>query len=382
MEMKDEIKKLARFEEKHYPFFSIYLNTKWGDEQQRERIRLFIKNQMKKAYEQLRSNEGLERLFGEDQKQIERYIEGLVRQNYEEGVNGLVIFSSRSAKTFLTYPSIIPFENQFFISETPVLRPLVKLASQYHNTLVVMVETDSAKLFEISLEGMAEERSIESYVPGRHDQGGWAQMRYQRHIKYHMDRHHSEVADHLTALFDTGKWEKIVVIGQDRILANFKAFLPERVRRHIVDSFSIDFSQNRSEIFEMVFKRLIEKDREDVAQQINELLEKAFKRGKAIFGLNGTLEAINSGQVHTLYLLSSLSLAGGKCVICGTLIPIQTSSILNCPLCKGEIKSVDLVEEMIKSVIRLDGDVKWSDDNDVLKDNDGVGVSLRFPISV
>ena len=54
MDMRSEIKKLARMEEGPYPFLSLYLNTKWNDEQQRERIRLFTKNQLKKGYDQLK----------------------------------------------------------------------------------------------------------------------------------------------------------------------------------------------------------------------------------------------------------------------------------------------------------------------------------------
>ncbi len=38
MDMRSEIKKLARIEDGQYPFLSLYLNTKWDDEQQRERI--------------------------------------------------------------------------------------------------------------------------------------------------------------------------------------------------------------------------------------------------------------------------------------------------------------------------------------------------------
>lgn len=379
--MKSEIKKLAHIEEGTSPFISVYLNTKWSDEQQRERIRLFIKNQFKRYYDKSQNKEEWQRHFLEDQKQIEKYVEGLVRQNYEEGVNGLAIFSRSATKTFLTYPSTIPFENEFFVSESPILKPLTKLSSQYQNTLVVMVETDSAKLLEISLEGLGEEISIESYVPGRHDQGGWAQMRYQRHIKYHMDRHHSEVANHLINLFDSGKWKRMVIIGQDRIVANFKNFLPERITQQIADTFSMDFSQGRSEILEKVFIRLVDKEREDINNQIKDLMEKAYKKGMANFGLNGSLDAINAGQVHTLFILTSFSLIGGKCSKCGTLLPSFNPEISRCPLCKGMIKSVDLAEEMIKSVIRQDGDVKWADENNILKDYDGVGVSLRFPLS-
>ena len=383
MDMRNEIRKLAHLEENSYPFLSLYLNTKWDDEQQRERIRLFTKNQFKRAFEQLKDREVWRNAFVKDQQQIEKYVEGLVRHVYNEEMNGIAIFSCSGSGTFLTYPSIISFENECFISDLPILRPLVRLSSQYHNTLVVMVDTDSARLFEVSLEGLMAESSIESYVPGRHDQGGWAQMRYQRHIKDHMDKHHKEVAEQLTELFDSGKWKRVVLIGQDRILSNFKVFLPERVKQQITDSFSIDFSEERSKVLRRVFERLLQKEKEEVNHQIQALKERTPQGGLVTLGLNPTLEALNAGQVHTLYLVTSFAFSGGKCRQCGSLVLTYSpsGSFIPCPICKGEVKVLDLGEEMMRLVLRQDGEVKWVEENDVLKEHDGLCASLRFRLS-
>jgi peptide chain release factor subunit 1 len=224
------------------------------------------------------------------------------------------------------------------------------------------------------------EFSIESYVPGRHDQGGWAQMRYQRHIKDHMDKHHKEVAEQLTELFDSGKWKRVVLIGQDRIIANFRAFLPERIKQQIADAFSIDFSEERSKVLKRLFERLLQKERQEVSRQIEELKERTPKGGLSTFGLNATLEALNGGQVQTLYLLTSFSHSGGKCRQCGVFVQISSTGdpSPHCPLCKGEIRIVKLGEEMTRSAPPQDGDVKWVEENSILKESDGVGASLRF----
>jgi hypothetical protein len=87
MDMKAEIKKLARIGEGPYPFLSLYLDTKWDHEQQRERIRLFIKNELKRIYDQVKDR-SRQKAFIEDQKQVEKYVEGLVRRATNEEVNG------------------------------------------------------------------------------------------------------------------------------------------------------------------------------------------------------------------------------------------------------------------------------------------------------
>lgn len=377
MELRSEIKKLARIEEGPSPFLSLYLNTRWDSEQQRERIRLFTKNQLKKGIDQLKGKEDHRKAYLEDQDRIERFVEGLIRRSHDEGIDGMAIFSCSGTHTFLTYPSIMPFENSFFISDLPVLQPFVRLSSQYQNTLAVMVETDSAKLFELSLEGLLAESSIESYVPGRHDQGGWAQMRYQRHIRDHRDKHHKEVSEQLTDLFDTGKWKRVVLIGQDRTLANFKSFLPERVKQQMTDTFSMDFSEERSMVLRRIYDRLFQREKEKVFRKIEELRERASQRGRALFGLNGVLEGLNNGQIQTLYISDSLKAQGRKCIRCGALF-LLLSAPPSCPRCKGDAREVDLGEEMIRSVLRQDGEVKWAGENLLLKENDGVGASLRF----
>jgi len=380
MDMRSEIKKLAQRGETPYPFLSLYLNTKWDDEQQRERIRLFTKNQMKKVYDQFKNREDCRDFLIKDQKQIEKYVEGLIRRVHNEEMNGTAIFSCSGTGTFLTYLSVVPYENECFASDLPILRPLVRLSSQYHHTLVVMVDTDSARLFEVSLEGLVAESSIENYVPGRHDQGGWAQMRYQRHIKDHMDKHHKEVAELLTELFDSGKWKRVVLIGQDRILANFKAFLPERIKQHVSDFFSMDFLEERSKVLRRVFERLLQKEKEEVNHQIQTLKEKSPQSGLATLGLNSTLEALNAGQVHSLYLSASFASPGGRCRRCDSLVLTHRAgdSSIPCPLCKGELKVVDLGEEMMKSALRQDGEVKWVEKSDVMKECGGVCASLRY----
>ena len=129
MDMRNEIGKLAHLEENSLPFLSLYLNTKWDDEQQRERIRLFTKNQFKRAFEQFKGREVWTNALIKDQQQIEKYVEGLVRHVYNEEMNGIAIFCRSGSGTFLTYPSIISFENECFISDLPVLPPRSTLFS-------------------------------------------------------------------------------------------------------------------------------------------------------------------------------------------------------------------------------------------------------------
>jgi peptide subunit release factor 1 (eRF1) len=205
-------------------------------------------------------------------------------------------------------------------------------------------------------------------------------MRYQRHIEDHRHRHHREVAEHLVELFDSGHWKRIVLIGQDHTIANFKALLPERIKQNLTDSFPMDFSEERSKVLKRLFERLLQRERERVNDEVHAVVEKAPQGGLATLGLPGVLEALSRGQIHTLYLLTSFFQPGGKCTRCQVLIPISSpeGTSTPCPLCKDETRGVDLGEEMTRSVLRQDGEVKWVNESPLLGEHDGVGASLRF----
>jgi peptide subunit release factor 1 (eRF1) len=137
----------------------------------------------------------------------------------------------------------------------------------------------------------------------------------------------------------------------------------------------MDFSEERSKVIMRILDRLLQKEKEEVGRQIQGITERALKMGMATLGLNETLEALHRGQVHTLYLLAKTPLPGGKCVSCRSYLPDSSGP---CPLCKGVTKSVDLGEEVIRLALRQDSEVKLVEDNPILKENQGIGASLRF----
>jgi len=375
MDPKKEIRALAKIPETNYPFISLYLNTKWEDEKQRERVRLFVKNELKKAKKIVRDDEEIRKSLQSDSEKIQRYIDGVIQRTFDEGVNGIAIFACSGIDTFIIFRSSIPFRNQFTVSSRPSLRQLVQISDEYRTAIAVMVDTDRAKIFEMSLGEIHSESQIESYVPGRHEQGGWSQMRFQRHIREHMHQHHKGVAEQLVKLFDDERCDNIVLIGQEHILATFRALLPERVREKIKGELSAEFEEESSSLAQKVIEYLHGEYLKTEDSIIEGLLETALARGAAIVGLRDTIEAINRGQVHRLILDKDLKRQGWQCTKCLALGEITT---LSCPFCNSGIETIDLAEEMIRSVINRDGEVDMVKHTHKLSKYDGVGAMLRF----
>ncbi len=78
------------------------------------------------------------------------------------------------------------FENTFVVAETPLLRPLAELGELAPTTLVMFIDTESARLVVVTPAGAGEELELRGDVPGRRSRRGWAQLaqsRYQRQIQ-------------------------------------------------------------------------------------------------------------------------------------------------------------------------------------------------------
>ena len=375
MDTKKEIRALAKIPETDYPFISLYLNTKWEDEKQRERVRLFVKNELKEAKKMVKDDEKIRKSLQRDSEKIQRYIDGVIQRTFDEGVNGIAILACSGIDAFIIFRSSIPFRNQFTVSSRPSLRQLVQISDEYRTAIAVMVDTDRAKIFEMSLGEILLESQIESYVPGRHEQGGWSQMRFQRHIREHMHQHHKGVAEQLVKLFDDERCDNIVLIGQEHILATFRALLPERVREKIKGELSAEFDEESSSLAQKVIEYLHGEYLKTEDSIIEGLLETALARGAAIVGLRDTIEAINRGQVHRLVLDKDLKRQGWQCTKC---LALGETTTLSCPFCNSGIETIDLAEEMIRSVINRDGEVDMVKHTHKLSKYDGVGAMLRF----
>src|SRR5439155_23874897 len=142
----------------------------------------------------------------------------LEHSGWDGGARGLAIFVSNARDLFEVFKVAELVGSAVAIEATPYLEPLVVLAPS-RAVCVALVERDRARIFcgdEAALEEIVDERDED--VPGRHDQGGWSQPRYQRHIEDHVDRHLGDVGAKLLDLYKEGRVERLVIGCTEELL--------------------------------------------------------------------------------------------------------------------------------------------------------------------
>lgn len=371
----ERLEALGRLRSATSSVVSVYLNTRWADEHQRERVRIFLKNELGRARQA-----GAGNVDRDDLAWIESEGQELVEQRRFPDAGGVALFTCRALGLREIVPVHMSFEDAFVVAETPFLRPLMHAMESAPGALVVFVDTESARFIPLSPAGVGEEVRLENNVPGHHRQGGWAllaQSRYQRHILDQRGRHFEAVAESLAQLFKEPGVRRIVVAGEPRNIAAFRKHLPEGLDAAIAGTVAGARFEGPATIADRAIELLGTVEESRGAIEVDAILTEAAKHGRAVAGLEATLGAAGRGAIRHLYLLKGFKRAGRRCVGCAAL---ETGDASACRLCGGAMREVELGEAMGERVIADGGTVVPITIHAGLERMDGVAAGLRFPI--
>jgi peptide subunit release factor 1 (eRF1) len=357
------------------PVVSVYLNTRWGDEHQRDRVRVFLKNEIRKA----RKSAAAGRIEA-DLDWIQAEGDALIAQSRFPEAHGVALFACRGLGLREVIPVRLPFENAFVVADVPFLLPLAALLEKTPSALVVFVDGESARLVPLTTEGVGEEVALESEVPGHHRRGGWAQLaqsRYQRHIQDHRGRHFEAVVEALIGLTEGNGVRRILMAGEPRTIAVFQKRLPNRIAERVVGSIAGARHESAAVLVGRAAPFLAHLRGGEGVDAVEAVLTEAAKGGRAVAGLEETLEAVARGAVQRLYLLEGFSQPGRLCVECGGL---QSGGDAACRLCGKPTRVAELGGAIVGRVIATGGKVETVQIHQVLARVGGVAALLRYPL--
>ncbi|HEX2031124.1 MAG TPA: Vms1/Ankzf1 family peptidyl-tRNA hydrolase [Actinomycetota bacterium] len=364
------VRKLADWETGGLPVTSLYLDV---DGRRRPRRADFVgraEDLVRRARDRAPADRDAARSVHRDLERVLRF----VRDDFDRrGVRGLAVFACSDAGLWEEVALAAPLRDRLVVRPGPYLLPLEAVLERSEAFCVALVDRAKARLLRASL-GQAEEVSdILDEVPGRHDQGGWAQARLQRHIEDHVLRHLKHVAEVLLRQRQRGAFDRLVLSGPHEVVAELERELHDYVRRAVVERATLPVGASTTDVAALataVEERLDrEREEEAVARVVSER-----GAGRAVAGLEPTLEALASGRVETIVVPSDLDSEGFRCPACGRL----TVAGSRCPVCGSATEpSVDLLEEAVEVALRQGCRVETVA-GDGLAEVGGIGALLRF----
>ncbi|MFQ5601087.1 MAG: Vms1/Ankzf1 family peptidyl-tRNA hydrolase [Candidatus Krumholzibacteriia bacterium] len=334
-----------------YPFVSVYL-TVGHNEESAEAMRVFVRTRFRQALSEARN--ARERAHLEtDARHVSAFLEDVIHARVERKSQGLAIFACAKRKIFQVVGSVEPFQNLLVVSERPVLEPL-KASNGGHRILACLVDSRSARILELGPGNVQAQAEIQSDVRRRHRQGGWSQMRFQHHVDDQIDHHHREVATALTNLSDREPQLPVVLAGPEKVVASFRAHLPDRVRQRIVVGLPIALKSHERDIVERVLASFQRGEESRHEQELERQLDEALAPSRGARGIEDVLHAANEHAIRRLFVNSEFDERGWRCKGCGAL---GSQVPLTCSFCGGSVESTDVRPELISKVLASGGEV-------------------------
>lgn len=316
------------------------------------------------------------RVLEREKERVLKYL-----QATEPNGRGLAIFSSTPAGIWEAVNLDVMVPTWIAVNSTPYTSLLSRVLDEYPLTAVVMLTGEEGRIY---LEQQGRERRAarvtpEVPVPGRHDQGGWAQARYQRHVEFHGQQLLKQISEALQELTRTVPVDRIVLVGTEVAAKEFQSMLPEPLARKVIGRLHADFKQESDEeILARVNELVAEDERAAEMALVQQIAELADAGGRGAIGIPETLQAVFEGRADTLVVADGLIEPGAVCPNCGY---FASPTFKRCPACNSEAERLDdVIEHAIEQMYLQSGHVNivFGPAREELMARGGLGALLRY----
>jgi peptide chain release factor subunit 1 len=217
-----------------------------------------------------------------------------------EGSRGLAIFAAGNDNFWstLALPESVP--DGVRVNRDFHLAPLVPLVSRSDGAIVAVVGREQGQLFRLR-DGRLEEIAQQfDEQPGQHDQGGWSQGRYQRHIEKLVAEHVKGVAEELDKTRRRMQAPKIVLVCSEEMRTELTEALSNEARESIAGWTQAEAHATPTQLLATVAPVLQQAHAKDERDTIERWREEVGRNGRAASGWADTLEAASDGRVDML----------------------------------------------------------------------------------
>src|SRR5262249_47729521 len=114
------------------------------------------------------------------------------------------------------------------------LVPLVPVVARADGTIVAVVGREAGQLYRLQAGRLQALGDYSDETPGQHDQGGWAQAGYQRHIEHLVQEHVKDVAEVLDRSRRRLHVPRIVLVSSEEMRSEFLDALAPAAREAVV----------------------------------------------------------------------------------------------------------------------------------------------------
>ncbi len=382
------IQELVHYSRGKHPVISLYLNVSTPKQFQSEFNSLIRRTWQQLQQDNEYSKEQLQRL--EDTfSRLQNYVQYELKR--KKGSRLVAIFASPEG-LWQEFQLPVALPSRMAVEMDPYVRPLTAVLDEFQRYCVLVLDARKARIFSLYLGDFDEHPEIfmEQELPPRTGvnislttrPGGVKAGIGDEHLKDHIDdkvhRHLKRVAEKTFNFFKENDFTLLILGGpKDKTLPQVQDHLHTYLYHRLAGEFHARPDDDREFLKQKALETAQEWERANETRLLDDLIETNNSGGKAVLGLEPTLEALMFGQIHTLVVDESYRVEGFVCPQ-----DHQLSSYLKtCPVCGTEMQAVqDLADEIVEEAILQRSEVKH-----IFTEHEGfkpysIGAYLRFKI--
>jgi len=292
-----------------------------------------------------------------------------------DGSPGLAVFAAGLDNFWSTLPVPVPVSDAVKVGRDFHLSPLVRLVARADGTIVAVVGREQGQLYRLRAGRLEEIAEHFDEQPGQHDQGGWSQARYQRHIEKLVREHLKGVAEELDRSRRQLQSARFVLVCSEEMRSEFTEALSKEAREALVGWAPAQAHAGPAELLDAVTPILEQAEANDEAAAIARWREEAGRNGRAASGWEQTLEAASDARVELLLFQDGSDRPAWRCPACGRAATSEGS----CPLDGTRLEQVDAGLDLAVHQTLAHGGAVWAiRHHEDLAPVEGIGALLRY----
>ncbi len=307
-----------------------------------------------------------------DFERLEQYFDG---QFVRDGAHGLAVFTAGPDNVWTVLALPWPVDDAVRVADDFLLAPLVPLIGRGSGALVAVVGRERGRVLALRNGSLEEVGDRTEEARGRHDQGGWSQSRYQRHIDNLDLEHYKAVAEELEHRFRQLGRPRIVVVSGDETRAEFADVLSAELEEAVIGWKNADAHATDGELAEIVAPCLEEWRARRESDCVERWREEVGRNALGSTGWANTLEAASDGRVEVLLYQAGVQRDAYRCPACGRAAPEARSCPLDGTTMEPRDDGLDLA---VRLTLAFGGDVLAVEHRRDLEPVGGIGALLRY----
>ena len=292
-----------------------------------------------------------------------------------DGAHGLAVFAAGLDNVWSVLPLASSVPDEARVADDFLLAPLVPLLGRGNGALIAVVNREQGRVLALRDGKLEEVVDRTEEAPSRHDQGGWSQARFQRHIENVAHEHYKTVAGELERSFRRFDRPRIVIACSDDVRPEIAAVLPTEVADAVIGWAAVEQHAGAAGLHDAA-QPLLERWRADCETELVERWCEATGRGaRGVAGWGDTFEAASDGRIELLLYQEGARRDAFRCPACGR----AASAAGSCPLDGTTMEPRDDgLDVAVRLTLAHGGEVRALEHRRDLDPVEGIGAILRY----